>query len=232
MSEQLHNHPANQRAKRLRLRGAAVVALCGFLWSLLGFQARCAGIRGEVLRLHVIANSGGEADQAAKLAVRDALLAAGADIFGGSASAAEAEAALAPRLDTLTDLACKVLRARGMAYDAAVVVDEAYFNTRSYEGITLPAGRYRAVRVILGEGGGENWWCVMFPPLCLPAAERRPSAASLDAVLTDGELRLVKSSPKLEIRFKIVELWESLKERLRGGRSPSVVCATSPPRVR
>ena len=222
MSRQLHNtmaRPADHRAKRRRiLRGFALLTLCGFLWSLISFQARCAGIRGEVLRLHVIANSDSEEDQAAKLAVRDALLAAGADIFDGSASAADAEAALIPRLNALTDCARGVLRERGMAYDAAIMVDEAYFNTRSYDEITLPAGRYRAVRVILGEGGGENWWCVMFPPLCLPAAERKSPAASLDAVLNGGELRLVTSNPKVEIRFKVVELWEGLMERLRRGR--------------
>jgi stage II sporulation protein R len=117
----------------------------------------------------------------------------------------------------LVACARKVLRERGLAYDVTIAVGEEYFNTRSYDGLTLPAGRYRAVRVILGEGSGQNWWCVMFPPLCLPAAERKQPAVSLDAVLTSGQLRLVKSNPKYEIRFKIVELWEGFWEHLRCG---------------
>jgi len=204
------------------LRCISGIALAAFLWSVLGFQARCAGIRGQVLRLHVIANSNSGIDQRAKLHVRDRLLEAGTELFDGSIDAAgaagidDAVAGIAPRLDELEACARAALRELGLAYPVRVTLGEAYFNTRIYEEakITLPAGRYRALRVVLGEGAGENWWCVMFPPLCLPAARPR-SAVSLDAVLTDGQLRVVKSNPKYELRFKIVELWEALMERLR-----------------
>jgi len=184
------------------------------LWSVLGFQARCAGIRREVLRLHVVANSDSELDQRAKFFVRDQLLLAGAGLFDGSVDAAGAEAAIAPRAAALEECARMALQELNLHYPVRVAVGEAYFNTRTYEeaGVTLPAGRYRAVQVVLGEGRGENWWCVMFPPLCLPAARAR-GAASLDAILTDGQLHVVRSNPKYEIRFKIVELWEMLKER-------------------
>jgi stage II sporulation protein R len=199
------------------LRRAALAMLCAFFFSLLSFQVRCAGVRKEVLRLHVIAHSDSDADQAAKLAVRDAILAEGADLFGGSVNAANAEAALEPRKEALETCARRVLRERGLRYDVTIVVGEEYFNTRSYDGVTLPAGRYHAVRVILGEGSGQNWWCVMFPPLCLPAAERKQPAVSLDAVLTRGQLRVVQSNPKFEVRFKIVELIEGFWARLRQG---------------
>jgi len=188
--------------------------MAAFLWSVLGFQARCMGIRKEVLRLHVLANSNTEIDQQAKLYVRDKLLEAGADLFDGSIDAISAEAEITPRLAELEACARTALSELGLDYPVKVSVGEAYFNTRTYEGITLPAGRYRALRVSLGEGTGENWWCVMFPPLCLPAARPRP-AVSLDAVLTSGQLRVVKSNPKYEIRFKIVELWEGFRERMR-----------------
>jgi len=190
--------------------------MAAFLWSVLGFQARCAGIRGQVLRLHVIANSNSGIDQRAKLYVRDRLLEAGADLFDGSIDAVSAEEEIAPRLDELEACALAALRELGLAYPVRVTLGEAYFNTRTYEEakITLPAGRYRALRVVRGEGAGENWWCVMFPPLCLPAARPR-NAVSLDAVLTGGQLRVVKSNPKYEIRFKIVEIWEGLRERFR-----------------
>ncbi|MDR2686940.1 MAG: stage II sporulation protein R [Oscillospiraceae bacterium] len=212
----LHS-PAEHRRRRMKaLRWIAAAALAAFLWSVLGFQARCAGIRREVLRLHVVANSDSGLDQRAKLYVRDRLLQAGADLFDGSVDAASAEAEIAPRIPELEARARAALRELGLGYPVRVTVGEAYFGTRTYEeaGITLPAGRYRALRVRLGEGKGENWWCVMFPPLCLPAARPR-QAASLDAVLTDGQLRVVKSNPKVEIRFKIVELWEAFLERFK-----------------
>jgi len=211
----LHS-PAEHRRRRAKLlRRIAIATLAAFLWSILGFQARCIGIRKEVLRLHVIANSDSALDQRAKLHVRDRLLEAGADLFDGSINAASAEAEITPRIAELEECARKSLREFGLDYPVQVTVGEAYFNTRTYEeaGVTLPAGRYRALRVVLGTGKGENWWCVMFPPLCLPAASTR--ALSLDAILTNGQLRVVKSNPKYEIRFKIVELWEAFMERFK-----------------
>ena len=213
----LHNPTEHRKKRHKRLRAIAALALCAFVCSICGFQARCAGIRREVLRLHVIANSDSEADQRAKLYVRDALLLEGADLFDGSIDAATAQKILNPRTEELERCARKALRELGMDSSVRIEVGEDYFPTRTYEdaGVTLPAGRYQAVRVILGQGGGQNWWCVMFPPLCLPAAQPKNSAA-LDAVLTGGQLRIVKSNPRLEIRFKIVELWEGWMERLRG----------------
>ena len=212
----LHS-PTEHRRRRVKwLRRIAALTLCTFLCSVLGFQARCAGIRREVLRLHVIANSDSEQDQRAKLHVRDRLLEAGADLFDGSVDAASAVAELTPRIAGLETHARAALQELGLHYPVRVTVGEEYFGTRTYEqaGITLPAGRYRAVLVTLGQGSGRNWWCVMFPPLCLPAARPR-AAVSLDAILTGGQLCVVKSNPKYEVRFKIVELWEALKERLK-----------------
>jgi len=212
----LHSPSEHRRRRTGWLRRISILTLAAFLWSILGFQARCIGIRKEVLRLHVIANSNSALDQQAKLYVRDKLLEAGADLFDGSVDAASAEAEITPRVAELEACARNALIELGLGYPVHVTVGEAYFNTRTYEqaGITLPAGRYRALRVVLGAGAGENWWCVMFPPLCLPAARPR-QAVSLDAVLTNGQLRVVRSNPKYEIRFKIVELWEAFIERLK-----------------
>ena len=210
----LHSPKEHRRRKSKWLRRIAIFTVCVFLWSVLGFQARCAGIRRQVLRLHIIANSDSENDQRAKLYIRDKLLQAGADLFDGSIDAACAEAEITPRIPALEACARKSLKELGLHYPVKVTVGEEYFGTRTYEeaGITLPAGRYRALRVILGKGEGRNWWCVMFPPLCLPAARPR-NAVSLDAILTNGQLRIVKCNPKYEIRFKLVELWEEIKER-------------------
>ena len=218
----LHSPTEHRKKRRRRLRMAAAMMLCAFLAGVCGFQARCAGVRKELLRLHVIANSDSERDQYAKLQARDALLTAGADLFDGSVDTAQAQAVLIPRKEELERCAKRTLEELGLDYPVRIVIGEEYFNTRTYEdtsasgeaNVTLPAGRYQAVRVILGRGEGQNWWCVMFPPLCLPAA-RPKNQISLDAVLTAGQLRLVKSNPRLEVRFKIVELWEGLLEKLR-----------------
>ena len=217
----LHSPTEHRRRRAGRLGLFAVCMACAFLWSVFVFQARCAGIRKEVLRLHVVAHSDSEADQRAKLYVRDRLLEAGADLFGGTIDAASAEAEITPRVAELEACARQALQELGLAYPVRVTVGEAFFGTRTYEeaGITLPAGRYRAVRVVLGDGLGLNWWCVMFPPLCLPAARPR-AAVSLDAILTGGQLRVARSNPKYEIRFKIVELWEMLKERFDKAANP------------
>ena len=209
----LHS-PAEHRRRRWRLlRGCAILAALAFALSMASFQARSAGIRREVLRLHVIANSGSAPDQQAKYHVRDAILAEGADLFDGTVNAAQAEAVILPRKDELERAARRALEELGLDHPVHVVVGPAFFRTRSYAaaGLTFPAGRYQAVQIHLGESRGENWWCVMFPPLCLPAA--RP--ASMDAVLTDGQLRLVRSDPRFEVRFRVVELWEELMERFR-----------------
>lgn len=191
--------------------------LCGMiitvLLSVTSFGASCGNIRNEVLRMHVIANSDSAEDQAVKLKVRDAVLAAGKDLFDGSVSAAEAETVLDSEKQMLQQAAETVLRENGFSYGARVEIGKDFFNTRTYDGkVTLPAGEYEAVRVILGEGEGQNWWCVMFPPLCLPAAE---AEAEMGDVLPEHEAEMTERNPRYEARFKIIELFEKLSEKTR-----------------
>lgn len=187
--------------------------VCACIISVTSFAGTCRGIRSDVLRMHVIANSDSEEDQALKLRVRDAVLKEGKEIFDGSVTAADAEKLLKPAVTRLEKVAKAEIKKSGFDYPVKVIVGEEYFGTRTYENsVTLPAGRYEAVRVIIGSGEGHNWWCVMFPPMCLPAAE---ADASIDDVLSEEESKLVKSNPKFEVRFKIVEWIEELKERFR-----------------
>ena len=86
-----------------------------------------------------------------------------------------------------------------------------YFNTREYDSYTLPAGRYDAFRIIIGEGEGHNWWCVMFPPMCFSMAEEN---SDLTQVLTDEQLEITENKPKYEYKLKIVEIYNELKEKL------------------
>jgi len=197
---------------------AAAAGLLIFIFiNIFSFGERCAEIRSGVLRLHVIANSDAEADQEMKLAVRDALLETGADIFKNSLSAEEAAGKIAKQRGALESAARAAADAYERGYDVKIILTEEYFGTRSYENFTLPAGKYRAVKAIIGAGEGQNWWCVMFPPLCLPAAEG--GEADMNAVFTGDELRLIESSPKYELRFKIVEIYEKIAARLLSGRA-------------
>jgi len=201
--------------KKYLWRMVALAGAIAFAASVVSFHARAAGVRSEVLRLHVLANSNSDIDQQAKLHVRDALLAQGDALFYASVDITQAEQAVELRMSELEQAATQALREVGLNYPVQIRVGEAFFNTRSYGGLTFPAGRYQAVQVHIGESSGENWWCVMFPPLCLPAATQRESV-TLDAVLTDGQMRVVESNPQFDVRFRIVELVQEWLERLRG----------------
>lgn len=175
------------------------------------FAYNCSRVRSDVLRMHVIANSDCSADQQLKLMVRDAVLERGAQLFDGTVTADEARRKIEPHKAELEAAAREVIERAGYDYPVSVNVVNEYFATRCYGSLTMPAGRYTAVKVVIGEGARRNWWCVMFPPLCLPAAQDR--GGNLDAFFDDGELKVVESSGRYEPRFKIVEIIEKLKEK-------------------
>ncbi len=200
-----------------KIRRIELSILCGLIitviLSTVSFARDCSEIRNSVLRMHVIANSDSDADQELKLKVRDAVLQAGKEYFDGSVTASQAEEKLIPVTEMLEQAAKRTIEENGFDYGVTVSVGREYFGTRTYDNdITLPAGQYEALKVIIGEGNGHNWWCVMFPPMCLPAAE---SDAEIDSVLSDSELSVVKSNPKFEPRFKIIELIEKIAENVK-----------------
>ena len=186
----------------------AVITVVAAAFSVVSFASGCAEVRRDVLRLHVVGASDSGFDQSLKLKVRDAVLEKGGELFDGTVTADEAEKIITPRIDELKAVAQSVLRENGCDYKVDIQVGEEYFATRCYEKFTMPAGVYNAVRVNIGSAEGKNWWCVMFPPLCLPAA-----SAEADAFFTDEEMKIVSSSPKYEPRFKIVEIYESIKNK-------------------
>ncbi len=127
-------------------------------------------IYGDTLRLHVLADSDDTADQEAKLYVRDAILSTfGAD-FATLSEKKEAEAYVKEHLSAMEETARKTLRAHGLTYDVKATLSEEWFDTRAYGDFTLPAGRYTAVRITLGEGKGQNFWCMLYPALCTAPA--------------------------------------------------------------
>ena len=204
-----------EHTKQNKLLGKALV--CGFVMAMITsffpFAAACGGLPENVVRLHVVANSDSEEDQSVKLLVRDVVLEEAAKWYGGAQSMEEASSQLCTHLQSLGETARTTLAENGMEYSAKVEMTEMYFSTRDYGTFRLPAGRYRTLRVTLGEGQGKNWWCVVFPSLCLPAAGEEQSDLLLS--LPESEREIVENPEQFQVKFKAVELWESLREWLR-----------------
>lgn len=178
--------------------------------SMTAVEEECADIRTQVLRLHVLANSDSQQDQQLKLRVRDRLLEYSEEIFMNATDRQSAIEAATAHIDELERIALETVRAEGFGYGVEVSIGECFFDTRTYGEVTLPAGTYQALRVELGEAQGHNWWCVMFPPMCLPAAQ---GEAELAAVLTDEQMEMCTGG--YEIKFKCVEVWEEFIAALR-----------------
>ncbi len=167
----------------------------------------------KVVRLHVLANSDSEEDQALKLRVRDVVLERATAILEQSADRREAESRLRGQLLELERIAAKEIAAEGYDYPVTVNLENTDFPTKEYDGFTLPAGEYLALRVIIGEGKGRNWWCVVFPPLCTAASADVPASA-LAAGFSEEEVRLItEENQGYVLKFKAVEWWETLKEK-------------------
>ena len=188
---------------------SVILSLFICIISCLSFERVCDSVREKVLRLHVIANSDSEADQKLKLKVRDRIIEESGELFTISESRDEAEENLQKSLGELTTLTEKVIAEEGSDYSVQVRIEPSYFPVRIYENFTLPAGTYRSLKVIIGEGKGQNWWCVLFPPLCLPAAEKRGDI--LSDVLSENELKLVTSDRQYEVRFWLYEKLQEIK---------------------
>ena len=171
-------------------------------------QAQSQRMAEKIIRLHVVANSDSDVDQAVKLRVRDAVLREAQNVLS---DASDAKQAITAQLPALEAAANAELRRQGSGDTACVSFRRELFPTRDYDTFSLPSGVYQSLRVTIGEGAGRNWWCVMFPPLCLPAAQDR--GGNLDAFFDDGELKVVESSGRYEPRFKIVEIIEKLREK-------------------
>lgn len=165
------------------------------------FGRECAQVRGDVVRLHILANSDSGYDQSLKLRVRDRILAQVGGVFSMSQSQADAKAAAVASLPEIEAAARAALLEAGCDAPVHAEVCRMYFTTRQYDDLSLPAGVYDAVRVTIGAGAGHNWWCVMYPPICLPAAEPPESAA-----LT--EIEALNNEPLFKPKLAIIELFE------------------------
>lgn len=186
---------------------ALLLALCFTLLAGTWAGAASSRVSEGLVRLHVIAASDDATEQAIKLDVRDAVLSYLEPKLDSAADIAGAEALIEANLDGIAAAAESAAQGR----EVNVTLGEEYYPTREYDTFSLPAGRYQSLRVTLGEGAGHNWWCVVFPPLCLTAAESEAAFEELD-----GETRAIISSDGggVQFKFRLLELWGELMEFL------------------
>jgi len=189
----------------------AFILYCAFAVSY--FASVSGEIRESVVRLHILADSNSKIDQEVKLKVRDALLEKNTELLSSKVTPENAEEYFENSKEELEKCANEVLKENGFDYKAKITLGKEYYTTRVYEDLTFPAGTYTSVKVVLGSGEGENWWCVMFPPLCVPAATgdiTTDDAVNLEEYLDKDGKKLVSSKGKFKVGFKVVELYEKL----------------------
>jgi len=164
----------------------------------------------KVVRLHVLANSDSTEDQDLKLQVRDTVLERATELLEQSADRKEAEGLLRGNLLELERLAEEEIHSNGYDYSVTAELSNTNFPTRKYDGFTMPAGEYLALRIVIGEGKGQNWWCVVFPPLCT-AVTTDVSMTALAAGLSEEEVNLITGEQGYILKLKVVEFWEALQ---------------------
>ena len=160
----------------------------------------------DTVRLHILANSDSEEDQALKLKVRDEVLKRFSSEVESTDTKSDAEKKISLLLKDIEEFSQEVIISEGYSYSVKVTLGEEWYDTREYEDFTLPRGVYTSLKIIIGEGEGRNWWCVMFPPLCLDMATE--SAPRDDAIkkFSDEEISLI-SGRGYQIKFKILEMF-------------------------
>ena len=193
------------------LIGVALAALLGA--RLDGAQAALAD---QVIRLHVLANSDSAEDQALKLRVRDRILAEAETYLTPGITREETEELLRAHLYDLAAAGAEVVGTAGYDYPVtASLVHNYWFPTKTYTDFALPAGQYTALRIEIGEGAGQNWWCVVFPPLCLGSVPETVEETAADAGLTEGQVSLITGEDEgYVVKFRVMELWEDFQHWL------------------
>jgi stage II sporulation protein R len=183
------------------------------------------GLSEHLIRLHVVAESDSEEDQSLKLKVRDAVIDYMEELIRPSQSAEETNRLLEQNMESIKALAEQTVRMAGKDYKVDVVLGEFPFPTKKYGDVALPAGYYRALKIIIGKGEGANWWCVLFPPLCFVDASHGTIPDSvkdeLKAALSKEEYNIVVSAESAEqipvrVKFKIVEFFQDTRIKISG----------------
>ncbi|MGN0470486.1 MAG: stage II sporulation protein R [Acutalibacteraceae bacterium] len=189
---------------KLMFKAVCCALVISMLLSVTGFCGACDDIQSEVFRLHIIANSDSKDDQNLKLYVRDGILEYTEELFKSCKNKEQSVQTARDNIDLIKDKAQSLVYEYGYDYPVDAYVTNMSFNTRVYNEFTLPAGQYEALRIVIGDGNGKNWWCVLYPAVCVPSAEGN----ELNSVLNENEQDIVENSVNYQVKFKIVEVFE------------------------
>ena len=177
--------------------------------------------KNKLIRFHVIANSNSDEDQELKLKVRDEIIKYLKPKLENSNSIAESEKIIKEEYGELRKISKNIISQNGYNYEVKVGIEYSTFPTKQYSNVILPAGEYKALKIVIGQGQGKNWWCVMFPPLCFVDEKSgvidKATDKKLKEVLTEEEYNLItqkteKDMSRVKVKFKIVEILESISK--------------------
>ena len=181
------------------------------VFTLVPFEGECREISNNVFRVHILANSDSEEDQNLKLQVRDALIQRAEPLLNGVKTKEDAMKIVSENVELLQNTASEVIYSQGFDYPVSLSVTNMYFTTRYYGDVTMPGGFYDALRVEIGKAEGKNWWCVMYPSLCLYSDN---SSSSMKEGLSERQYDIVTEGEDYVFRFKIVEIFTGLCNKL------------------
>ena len=184
--------------------------ICSVFCSFADFDASCEELRHNVLRLHIVANSNSEEDQTLKLEIRDRILEESQRLFEPEKDLQSAIKTAKENIKLYEKIANEVISEAGLDYKAEAKIGKAFFETRVYEDFTLPSGEYESLIINLGKSEGKNWWCVVFPSVCLPLDSR----ASLSQSVGEKGCEIAQNGEKFKVKFKTVEINEKIKKAL------------------
>ena len=181
------------------------VTLISVLFSTVSFESSCRMLESDVLRLHILANSDADYDQKLKISVRDAILEKVSPLFDDVKTKEQAKSIVVENIDRIRTIASEVIKRYGYNYCVDVSIRKEFFDTRYYDDFTMPAGVYDTLLITIGEGSGKNWWCVVYPSLCVGASSQQ----SMKDSLSDDEYNVI-TTEKYEFRFRIVEFFKKI----------------------
>lgn len=211
MTDDFFVYRGNTMRKNINLTiGIFISGVFLILYNLSVFSYGCENIRDNTIRLHIIASSDSDTDQNIKLIVRNKLLEKSTEIFNENITTENAVQIITPKLEEIKIFTDNILEENNIKYVSQVKLETEYFDTRIYDNnIIMPAGKYLALKIILGDGQGKNWWCVMFPSLCIPVAEK-----GYENIYSENEIKIINSDKEYKIRFKIIEYIELFKNKV------------------
>ena len=197
----------NFTKKRLLNLSLICALISAMMFSMVGFSDSCLEMYDNIIRIRIIPNSDSAEDQALKIAIRDEILNETSKLFTDTKCYDDAVAVTESNIDIMLSVANDVVNKAGFNYEVDLEIREEFFDTRVYEKFTLPAGYYKTAVFTVGEGKGSNWWCVIYPQVCVGSC-----SATLNESLSDDTADLAYNSEKYVVKFKTIEIFEKIKK--------------------